>query len=144
MYFAFRPDNTRGAVLDGSADWPGSRKFSMSQALKKSILLLPLMLVVGSYPATAQITATPVSLPERPSGVNSVAFDSVNQVYLVTLAGAGAVNAKFVSKTGAQIGNVFPITVPNEAPYTGWVGVSFGGTATDPAFLVTYVATTGV
>jgi len=116
----------------------------MSQALKKSILLLPLMLVVGSYPATAQITATPVSLPERPSGVNSVAFDSVNQVYLVTLAGAGAVNAKFVSKTGAQIGNVFPITVPNEAPYTGWVGVSFGGTATDPAFLVTYVATTGV
>src|SRR4051812_7034597 len=119
MYSALGTDNMRDAVLDGSANRPRSRKSSMSQALKKSILLLPLMLIVGSYPATAQITGTPVSLPERPSGVNSVAFDSVNQVYLVTLAGSGRVIAKFLSKAGAQIGGVFAISVPNEAPYMG-------------------------
>ena len=115
----------------------------MSQALKRPILLLSLMLVVGTHPAIAQIAGTAVSLPERPSGRNSVAFDSVNQVYLVSLAGSGTVVAKFVSKTGAQIGSVFSITAPGEAPYIGWVGVSFGGTPADPTFLVTYVATNG-
>jgi len=101
------------------------------------------MLVVGAYPAAAQIIGAPVSLPERPAGRNSVAFDSVNQVYLVTLTGSGMVLGKFLTKTGVPIGAPFAITVPGEAPYIGWVGVFFGGTAADPAFLVTYVSDDG-
>jgi hypothetical protein len=98
-------------------------------------ILVPAILVTITTTVRAEIKSVGGSLPERPSNWNAAAFDPVNNVYLVTLAGA-PVTAKFVSQNGVGIGPIFGIAAANEG-YASWSSTSFGS-ASDPAFLVTY------
>src|SRR5258708_22885278 len=96
--------------------------------------LVCLALAAGSTPAQAQITGIPIGMPDMPAGRNSVAFDSVNEVYLFIRLGH-PVSGEFLDKNEAKIGAPFNLAQATDAPYTGWPGVTFGGTPTDPVFL---------
>lgn len=72
--------------------------------------------------------------------LTKLAFDNVNQVYLATPTSSGT-KGIFLDKNGNAIGSEFDFTEkPDSGTYwAGWTNVTFGGTASDPAFLVTYV-----
>ena len=102
-------------------------------------LLGVLMLAASATPALAQISGTPVSLVQPPPGRNAVAYDSVNQVYLVTI-GGHPITAQFYNKSGAPLGGAITISFDDPSGWTGWASVAFGGTSGDPTFLVTYTS----
>jgi hypothetical protein len=93
-------------------------------------------------PAFADITAIPFGLPYWPSVRNAAAFDSVNQVYLVTRNGS-PVSGQFLDKNGNPIGGAFAIASAGEGAFSSWSQIAFGGPPTDPTFLVTYTVIYG-
>lgn len=104
--------------------------------------LTALMLIAGPSVARAQITKTDLSMVRPPAGRNSTAFDPWNRVYLVVEAGS-PLTGRFLGENGSPVTGAFPITSGSEALFTGWASIAFGGTQSDPAFLVTYVASEG-
>lgn len=110
----------------------------MPRALRTRVSLAALaVLLLAPGAASAQISAG-AQFSFNPGEVrrNNVAYDPVNQVYLA-IVDRPPVRGRFLSKTGAQIGPDFQISF--EGTYLGWVSISFGGPAHDPAFLVTYI-----
>jgi hypothetical protein len=99
------------------------------------------LLLALAVPASAQITGTGISLPTWNADRNSIAFDDKNDVYLF-LEWGSPLRGRFLSKTGATVVSTFAIAESWEG-FTGWSGVTFGGTADDPTFLVTYTAGSG-
>lgn len=91
--------------------------------------------------AAAPIRVTPSTTP-RTAGRNSLAFDTQNRVYLSIQAGS-PVSGLFLSEDGRPAGDAFAIVPPDEASFTGWPTVSFGGPPSDPTFLVTYLTVEG-
>ena len=100
------------------------------------------LVVLSAVPAEAQLTqGQPFGLAGGGHAYrNNVAFDTVNQVYLVIVQ-RPPVTARFYNRNGAQIGQ--DIVVSTEGGYNAWASVAFGGPANDPVFLVTYVASQG-
>ena len=105
--------------------------------------------LLNGSPVTLNCSAPPVPTPTPQSsgisvinsniwwpgaGLVKIAFDTVNQVYLAVSGDSGW----FFDKDGVPIGNPFKIALEN-IPNTAWPNVAFGGPATDPTFLVTYV-----
>jgi hypothetical protein len=115
----------------------------MTHLIRRRACLVAFMAVVSvSAPAFAEITATPFWLPYWPSVRNAAAFDSVNQVYLVTQNGS-PVTGQFLDKNGTPIGGAFAIASPAEGSFISWSQIAFGGPPSDPTFLVTYTAVVG-
>jgi len=117
----------------------------MTQTSRMSVPVLALCLIAAiAAPAVAQISRTRVT-PIPWTSRWDVAYDSVNQVYL--LLGDGhpssrtSVRGQFIGRDGNLIGGLFNITDEfadtGEAP--SWATVTFGGTPSDPTFLVTYL-----
>jgi hypothetical protein len=104
-------------------------------------MLALLAVIANALPALAQITKTGLAMVRPPAGRNSTAFDAWNQVYLVVEAGA-PLTGRILSEQGTPITAAFGITNANEG-FTGWTSIAAGGTQSDPAFLVTYVAAEG-
>jgi hypothetical protein len=104
--------------------------------------LLAFLLLGIAPPVSAAITVTPFRLPTWPAIRNAVAFDHVNQVYLMTLNGS-PVTGQFFDRNGTPVGGAFPIASGAEGSFTSWSQVSFGGPQTDPTFLVTYLGING-
>ena len=102
----------------------------------RASLFLAALVLSNLATAAASITTLGGAFPERPANWNAVAFDTANQVHLAILAGH-PVSAKFLNRDGAVASPAFAITAANEG-FTGWASVAFGS-ASDPAFLVTYV-----
>jgi hypothetical protein len=69
-----------------------------------------------------------------------VAYDSIDQVYLVVWDGSPA-KGRFLTKLGAPIGDPFNIAVAGEP--AGWTNVGFGGPPDKPRFAVTYTIGNG-
>jgi hypothetical protein len=69
-----------------------------------------------------------------------VAYDSVDQVYLVVWDGNPA-KGRFLTKLGAPIGDPFNIAASGEP--AGWTNVGFGGPPDKPRFVVTYTIGNG-
>jgi hypothetical protein len=100
-------------------------------------------LAAPCLPAYAQIAATPAPGVWGWSGRNGVAFDPVNDVYLVIVAaGDVPLTGRFINKSGNQVGLDFAIST--EPAFVGWMSVAFGGPPSDPAFLVTYTVADNV
>ena len=93
------------------------------------------LLLLVARPTSAQITGSGLSLGGVIMSRNSVAYDPINQVYLVIVS-RPPVAARFLNKNGVQIGPDFPIAL--EGGYTAWASIAFGGPPNDPVFLVTY------
>lgn len=111
----------------------------MPRALRTRVFVLAAVaLFVLPPPVSAQISAGgALTLPgwiQR----NNVAYDSVNQVYLV-ITDRPPVRGQFVNKNGVAIGGEFQISLEPGDPYLGWVSIAFGGPTNDPTFLVTYI-----
>jgi hypothetical protein len=98
--------------------------------------------VALAVPAQAQISKLDLTMTRPPAGRNSTAFDTVNKVYLVVEAGS-PLTGRFLNESGTPVTSAFAITSGTEASFTGWASITFGGTSSDPAFLVTYVAAEG-
>lgn len=95
----------------------------------------------GVAPSSAEISMPGITaLVSAPR--HDVAFDSRNQVFLVVAEGP-PIRGQFLDKDGAPIGPLFNIALEtppgSNTPYTSWATVTAGGTAEDPAFLVTYL-----
>jgi hypothetical protein len=77
------------------------------------------------------------------SGRNSLAFDTINDVFLVLEMGVPLMG-RFLNKNGVPLGEHFHIALESAAdgsgPFTGWYTVAFGGPPEDPVFLVTYIS----
>ncbi len=98
-----------------------------------------LVLAATARPAIAQISQSLVPGLEAAGPLvarNTVAYDSVHEVYLVIVSRPPVVG-RFLDKNGNQIGPDFPIALES-GQYTAWASIAFGGPANDPAFLVTY------
>jgi hypothetical protein len=110
--------------------------------MKHRFRTITLALVLGwlaapAAPASAQISI--VSQTFATTGFQleyKVAFDSVNQVYLV-VASSSPVYGRFVSVDGVPLGSSFVISA--EAAGVGWPNVTFGAPSGDAVFLVTYL-----
>jgi hypothetical protein len=108
---------------------------------KALVLLGTLVAALAAVPAAAQITpGQAFSLAGGHAYRNNVAFDSINQVYLVIVQ-RPPVTGRFYDKNGTQIGGDFVIS--SEAGFNAWASVAFGGNAGDPVFLVTYISAQG-
>jgi hypothetical protein len=107
-------------------------------------VIVALAFLASGVQAFAQISKTDVNLGVAVSGTNSVAFDSVNGVYLVIMATDGnyanVITAKFISSDGTWVSPLLVLAGDPE-PWVSWFSVTFGGPPSDPAFLLTYVAT---
>jgi hypothetical protein len=103
-------------------------------------------LSVLATPAIAQISSTPLGLPKNPAGRNSVAFDTVNRIYLVVQSGSPLLGL-FLDEQGVPIGAELNISletpIGQDGPFIGWPSIAFGGPPDDPVFLVTYLAVEG-
>ena len=107
-------------------------------------LLIICALMLNAALASAQISrAGLTSLPWASRW--DVAYDSVSGVYLALADGHPPsrmqVQGQFIDGNGIKIGGLFPITneLGNLGEAPSWATVTFGGTAQDPAFLVTYL-----
>jgi hypothetical protein len=88
--------------------------------------------------ASAQITGgTPLNLAPGVIDRNNIAFDNVNDVYLIIVQRPPVVG-RFVNKNGVPLGPDFQISLEPGDPFVAWVSIAFGGPANDPTFLVTY------
>jgi hypothetical protein len=118
----------------------------MTNSFRRAILLA--FLIIGiALSAFADVTVAPFRLlrngvPYWPAIRNAAAFDSVNQVYLLTLHGS-PVTGQFLDRDGNPVGGAFPIASAAEGSFTSWSQVAFGGPASDPTFLVTYLGING-
>jgi hypothetical protein len=110
----------------------------MPLALRTRGSLLVLAALLAAPPAAhAQIAGgSTFSFGSGQVRRNSLAYDRMNQVYLA-IVGGGPITARFLTKSGAQIGADFPISF--ESGFVGWVSIAFGGPPSDPTFLVTYI-----
>jgi hypothetical protein len=117
----------------------------MTQSIRVRVPVIALCLILSSAAsAAAQISRTKV-LPLGWASRWDSAYDSVNNVYLLLADGSPArrigVKGLFVDGNGNPIGGMFDIT--NEFASNGeapsWGTVTFGGTAQDPTFLITYL-----
>jgi hypothetical protein len=102
------------------------------------VSLVALAVLLAAPPAAfAQISGgSQLNLGTGQVRRNSLAYDSVNQVYLV-IVNPQPVTGRFLNKNGAFITGEFQIST--EPGYVGWVSIAFGGPVNDPTFLVTYV-----
>jgi hypothetical protein len=108
---------------------------------KALVVLGTLVATLAAVPAAAQINAGQTfGLAGGHAYRNNVAFDPINQVYLVIVQ-RPPVTARFYDRNGAQIGQ--DIVISSEGGYNAWASVAFGGTSNDPVFLVTYIAAQG-
>jgi hypothetical protein len=108
---------------------------------KALVVLGTLVAALAAVPAAAQINAGQAfGLAGGHAYRNNVAFDSINQVYLVIVQ-RPPVTARFYDKNGVQIGQ--DLVISSEGGYNAWASVAFGGTSNDPTFLVTYIAAQG-
>ena len=117
----------------------------MTQTSRMSVPVLALCLIAAiAEPAVAQISRTGVT-PLPWASRWDVAYDSVNQVYLLLGDGHPSsrthVKGQFIGRDGNLVGGIFDITTEfadtGETP--SWATVTFGGTPADPTFLVTYL-----
>jgi hypothetical protein len=108
---------------------------------KAVVILGTLVAVLAAVPVAAQITpGQAFNLGGGHAYRNNVAFDSINQVYLVIVQ-RPPVTGRFYDKNGVQIGG--DIVISTEGGYNAWASIAFGGTSNDPAFLVTYISAQG-
>jgi len=119
----------------------------MTQAFRTSLSVLALGALLGlAAPAEAQISGGGgATLPWTSRW--DVAYDSVNKVYLLLFDGHPSsrtlrpVMGQFADVNLQPIGGMFDITseyaTNGEAP--SWATVTFGGTTSDPTFLITYL-----
>jgi hypothetical protein len=108
---------------------------------KVLVVLGTLVAALVAVPAAAQINASQAfGLAGGHAYRNNVAYDSINQVYLVIVQ-RPPVTARFYDRNGAQIGQ--DIVISSEGGFNAWASVAFGGTSNDPVFLVTYIAAQG-
>ena len=137
--------NLLGSSLNGTPTTPGTYNFRLrvtgadSQFSEKNFTLVVLPIIfVPPGPQGAQISAATGAIGLFPGNAyrNNVAYDSVNQVYLVIVSRPPVVG-RFYNKNGVQVGTDFVIA--DEGGFTAWASVAFGGPANDPAFIVTYV-----
>jgi hypothetical protein len=101
------------------------------------------ILLIGAPRVFADISL--VSKTPMPQGTRyDAAFDPVNQVYLLSWDNS-PVTGQLADANGIPFGPRFTIAneYPTGNPYTSWATVTAGGTAQDPAFLVTYLAIEG-
>jgi hypothetical protein len=113
------------------------------QAFSSKVLVVlgTFIAALAAVPASAQISSDQAfGLAGGHAYRNNVAYDSVNQVYLVIVQ-RPPVTARFYDKNGQQLGQ--EIVISSEGGYNAWASVAFGGTAGDPAFLVTYISAQG-
>jgi uncharacterized repeat protein (TIGR02543 family) len=94
----------------------------------------------GQPPPDGNVPTGPADVTSGYSSMFHVAFDSVNQVYLVVWDG-GPPKGRFLNKQGLPIGDPFNIAVPGEP--AGWTNVGFGGPPDKPRFVVTYTIGNG-
>lgn len=87
------------------------------------------------------IRGVPVTLPVVAAGRNSVAFHAGLGLYLIAQTGSPIQGCLF-DAAGKVVGSSFNITDGSEG-FTGWVGVTAGGTGSDLCWLVTYTADSG-
>jgi len=133
--------NLVGSSLTGTPTAPATYNFTVRATGTDAVftekalsLLINPIVVVGPGGANAHIEATPVPSTGVVSR-NNVAYDSVNQVYLI-IDNRPPVTGKFVNKNGQALTGDFVIAT--EPQYTAWASVAFGGPSNDPTFLVTY------
>lgn len=105
----------------------------------RRVLLAFMSLIAIPTAASAEITAASFRLPGYASISNATAFDTVNQVYLMTRWDLQPLAGQFLDSNGAPIGAAFPIATIAEGSFTAWSQVAFGGPSGDPTFLVTYI-----
>ena len=99
----------------------------MLRALDKFKLLLGIVsLFVAAAPASAQISQTSAPGVYGAPYRNNIAFDPINEVYLVIVQRPPVVG-RFLNKDGVQIGSDFRIALEPNDPFTAWVSVAFGG-----------------
>ncbi len=112
-------------------------------------LLLPLLILSFlGVPAAAYAQITQANAP----GVfpaythrNTLAFDTVNDVYLMIVwdPPGPTMTGRFLSKAGVPVGGDFLIADDLDAEcnpaYATWTSIAFGGPPNDPAFIVTYL-----
>ncbi len=110
---------------------------------RRTLLLAVIVLLTGAVPAFAEISVAPYRLPQYPSARNAVAFDSVNQVYLMTHWQGNPLTGQFLDRNGAPVGGAFYLATAAEGTLTAWPQVAFGGPPSDPVFLVTYLGVSG-
>jgi hypothetical protein len=141
--------NLVNTSLQGTATTPGVYNFRLrvtgadAQFSEKDFTLQVFAIIVaGPGPAGANLTGWTGTMPLFPGNAyrNNVAYDRVNQIYLVIVQ-RPPVTGRFYNKNGVQIGSDFEIAT--EGGFTAWVSVAAGGPANDPAFLVTYVNAAG-
>ena len=110
----------------------------MPLALRLRVSLVALTTLLVAPPAAfAQISGgSTLNLGTGQIRRNSVAYDSVNQVYLV-ITTPEPLRGRFLNKNGAFITGEFPMTT--EPGFVGWASIAFGGPPNDPTFLVTYL-----
>jgi hypothetical protein len=114
----------------------------MIHRLRRHLLPIGAALVtLSAAPASAQISnGASFALAPGNAYRNNVAYDPINQVYLVIVQ-RPPVTGRFYDKNGVKIGSDFVIAT--EGGYNGWASVAFGGPANDPTFLVTYILAQG-
>ena len=109
---------------------------------QRLLWLAAAVFVLSVAPASAQISNGPqFGLAPGAAYRNNVAYDSVNQVYLVIVT-RPPVTGRFYDKNGNQIGSDFIIAT--EPGFAAWVSVAFGGPSWDPTFIVTYIKAEGL
>jgi len=91
--------------------------------------------------ASADVRTTGIAHPPYTGTRYDIAFDSTNQVYLLTT--DASVRGQWIDKNGNLIGGLFTIASEPAGTYTSWSTVTFGGPDSNPTFLVTYLAVEG-
>ena len=108
----------------------------------RTCLAFAVLLTMGAPSAFAGLTVAQKSLMPQDFRYDA-AFNPTNNLYLITW-DRPPVSAQLADANGVPFGpRVTIATEGSSAVYTSWANVTTGGTAQDPAFLVTYVANEG-
>jgi len=91
--------------------------------------------------------ATPLYLSQALGKRNNLAYDPINRVYLTTVSdGQMPIVGRWVDRNGLigwapdfNIADEADPNDPNQVAFMGFFGITFGGPANDPVFLVTYI-----
>jgi hypothetical protein len=146
--------NLVGPYLSGTPTAPGSYNFRLrvtstdAQVAERDFgVTIQAIISVPPGGAGAHIEGqNPLYLSFSHANRNNLAYDSVNGVYLMTVNNPDAgvpITGRFLDRNGTAFGTDFTIADDID-PATGsigflaWSGITFGGPANDPTFLITY------